>query len=139
MFIACWCCRSTSRKRNHLHRRIYNVKRTNYLRLIGTNSKLFKWCFIVTGGCIGRFSRLPAVINGTKNNKAETALSPFSSSVKEYGLLLPVKEDNGKRNITGLTTWFDAEVKIADIGGYRVGLRSSIFPVIFVDECFLYW
>ena len=60
---------------------------------IWIHHKLIRWYFVVIGTIDG-FSRLPAVLDCTTNNKALTVLDSFVKGVEEYGLPLRVRSDN---------------------------------------------
>eukprot|EP00794_Sanderia_malayensis_P001890 gene1890-2144_t len=87
-----------ARKKNRLHRRIYNVQGANHLWHIDTNHKLVRWYFIITGVVDG-FSRLPVALMCTDNNKAETVLKCFLKGVEDYGLPLKARSDKGLENV----------------------------------------
>ena len=87
-----------ARKKNRLHRRIYNVQGANHLWHLDTNHKLVRWYFIITGVVDG-FSRLPVALICTDNNKAETVLKCFLKGVEDYGLPLRARSDKGLENV----------------------------------------
>eukprot|EP00112_Aurelia_sp_Birch-Aquarium-sp1_P022602 Seg6421.1 transcript_id=Seg6421.1/GoldUCD/mRNA.D3Y31 product="hypothetical protein" protein_id=Seg6421.1/GoldUCD/D3Y31 len=87
-----------ARKKNRLHRRIYNVQGANHLWHLDTNHKLVRWYFIITGVVDG-FSRLPVALICTDNNKAETVLKCFLKGVEDYGLPLRTRSDKGLENV----------------------------------------
>ena len=76
---------SQSRSQKGLHRRIYNVQGPKCLCYIGTNHKLVRWYFIITG-LVDGFSRLPVGLSCTDSNKACTILQCFLKAVEDYGL-----------------------------------------------------
>ena len=86
------------RRKNRLHRRVYNAQGSNHLWHLDTHHKLIRWYFIVIG-VIDRFSRLPVVLDCTTNNKAVTVQNSFIKGMKEYGLPLRVRSDKGLENV----------------------------------------
>ena len=86
------------RRKNRLHRRVYNVQGSNHLWHLDTHHKLVRWYFIVIG-VIDGFSRLPVVLDCTTNNKAVTVKNSFIKGVEEYGLPLRVRSDKGLENV----------------------------------------
>lgn len=78
------------RKKNRLHRRIYNVQGPNDLWHIDTNHKLIRWYFVITG-VIDGFSRLAVALKCTTNNKADTVLNCFLEGVHEFGIPVQIK------------------------------------------------
>lgn len=86
------------RKRNRLHRRVYNVRGPNQLWHVDTNHKLIRWHFVVFGAIDG-YSRLPVVLRCGNNNKAETLFNYFSTGVEKFGLPSRVRSDKGLENI----------------------------------------
>jgi len=83
-----------AREKKTLHRRVYNE-----LWHIDTNHKLIRW-HIVIFGAIDGYSRLPVVLRGGNNNKAQTLLSYFLDGVENFGLPSRVRSDKGLENIS---------------------------------------
>ena len=75
----------SSRKKENLNRRVYNVKAPNNLWHVDTNHKLVRWCMIIFGAVDG-FSRLSVSLECVRNNKFETLLSCFMKGVQTYGI-----------------------------------------------------
>lgn len=86
------------RKKNRLHRRIYNVQGPNHLWHVDTNHKLIRWHFVIFGAIDG-YSRLSVVLECTSNNKATTLLECFLKGVQEYGTPSRVRSDKGLENV----------------------------------------
>ena len=109
---------SQERKKNRLHRRIYNVQGPNHLWHIDTNHKLVRWYFIIVGVVDG-FSRLPVALACTNNNKSTTVLDCFLQGVNEYGLPSRVRSDKGMENV------LVADYMIEKRGGNRESMLTG--------------
>ncbi|KAJ3318838.1 hypothetical protein HDU76_000710 [Blyttiomyces sp. JEL0837] len=79
-------------------RRTYSVPHPNYLIHIDGNHKLIRWKFVVHAAIDG-FSRLVTYLQASTNNRADTVLNLFQTSVQMYGLPLHVRSDYGGENM----------------------------------------
>lgn len=81
-----------------IYRRKYLVPCPNALWHLNGNHKLIH-CRMVVHCCVDGYSCLIVYAHCTDNNSAETVLSLFKDSSKEYGLPSRVRVDNGSENM----------------------------------------